>query len=532
LSGAITFSSASHYGSGNGTYTNVRIVGNTIGNLTTNRRGISLVNDATGDGSGGDINSPTVSGNNVTGAVGATNRTGIQLIGLVTNANVSNNQFINTDRSFNGAAGGYGTHYSVGTSVRLNNFVNNNVGFVWQGSTALDARYNWWGNETGPTNTANPSGLGDNVSDNVLFAPWLTRTYPPLTPISVFYVNPPLVALQAPALGTSFTVDVTIANVSMMYGFQFTLRWNSLLLNLTNPTSANKIPTAWGNNYISQYNYSLAGGSYSLFEAAKSPAPPFNGTTTVASLAFKSRYDPLYPNSVTCGLTLENVSISDPLARPILRVVQSGNYTCYSVKPRLLFMSSEYSAKKVPTDFVATINVTNVVNLYSIDFTCNFNTTLLNVLNITDVTFPGSPTVIMGWDNNVGYFHISVVGITPQVNGSLVVARVRFKVQQGFVWNTETPQVNGTLDFTVHQLNTMLGPIDHDAISGTYVYRPVPGDLNRDGLVDIVDLLTVAGSFGTSPGTTPYVPADLNHDGVIDIFDIIFVARNFGRTEP
>lgn len=329
-----------------------------------------------------------------------------------------------------------------------------------------------------------------------------------------------------------FTVSVTIANVSVMYGFQFTLRWDSTLIDLTNPTTANKIPTVWGVNYIAQPSYNLAEGWYRLFEAAKSPAPSFNGTTIVASLIFRSKHDPLYPNNVTCGLTLENVNMSDPLAKPILCIVQSGNYQCYSVKPKLMFMAAEYSAKKVPTEFDATVNVTNVVNLRSIRFVCNFNATLLNVLNISVYSFPGNPAVIMGWDNNAGYFHVSAVGITPPVNGSMWIARVRFKVQQGYPWNTETPTVNCTLDFTEHQLNTTGDVlIDHDAVSGTYVYRPVPGDLSMDGLVDIVDLLTVAGLFGTSPGI-PYVPADLNHDGVIDIFDIILVAHNFGRTQP
>jgi hypothetical protein len=53
-----------------------------------------------------------------------------------------------------------------------------------------------------------------------------------------------------------------------------------------------------------------------------------------------------------------------------------------------------------------------------------------------------------------------------------------------------------------------------------------------DGLVDIVDLVTVAGYFGTTPGGPPYHTADINCDGYIDILDIILVARNFGRTEP
>ncbi len=39
---------------------------------------------------------------------------------------------------------------------------------------ALDARYCWWGNNTGPSNdTANPAGHGDNIWGNVLFRPWL-----------------------------------------------------------------------------------------------------------------------------------------------------------------------------------------------------------------------------------------------------------------------------------------------------------------------------------------------------------------------
>ncbi len=38
----------------------------------------------------------------------------------------------------------------------------------------LDARNNWWGDASGPYHaTLNPSGLGDNVGDNITFYPWL-----------------------------------------------------------------------------------------------------------------------------------------------------------------------------------------------------------------------------------------------------------------------------------------------------------------------------------------------------------------------
>ena len=41
-------------------------------------------------------------------------------------------------------------------------------------SLTVDARSNWWGDSSGPYHpTANPTGAGDPVSDNVLFNPWL-----------------------------------------------------------------------------------------------------------------------------------------------------------------------------------------------------------------------------------------------------------------------------------------------------------------------------------------------------------------------
>jgi hypothetical protein len=425
---------------------------------------------------------------------------------------------------------------AAGIRIKWNNFADNTNFAVNNENTtqALDASYNWWGNETGPNHAANPypGSLGDKVSDNAVFEPWLIKPYPPLAPIAVVYVNPQFITLDAPALGTMFTVNVTIANVSMMYGFQFTLKWNSSLITLTNPTTADKIPTVWGSNYIKQYNYSLTGGNYSLFESARSPAPPFNGTVTVATLIFKSVYDPTYPNNVTCSLALENVTISDPtlpVPKPILRLVYSGNYLCISGKSRLLFTSEEYSAKNVPMEFDAYINITNVVNLQNFSIEFKFNATLLRVLYINVTSFSGNPTVFIGWLEDTGY--VNVTGISPYLNGTKTLARVRFKVENGFVWNTQVRLINSTLNFTIHDFNN--GTIQDEPINGTYLYRPVPGDLDMDGVVTIIDLSAAAKVFGTSKGETGWFQiADLNCDDTINILDIVIIARNFGREEP
>lgn len=41
------------------------------------------------------------------------------------------------------------------------------------GTAAITAEYNFWGKRSGPTNLTNPAGIGDKVSDNVDFDPWL-----------------------------------------------------------------------------------------------------------------------------------------------------------------------------------------------------------------------------------------------------------------------------------------------------------------------------------------------------------------------
>ena len=54
---------------------------------------------------------------------------------------------------------------------------NTNEGiFRGYGTDPVDARFNWWGDASGPYHpTLNPTGSGDAVSDYVLFDPWLTE---------------------------------------------------------------------------------------------------------------------------------------------------------------------------------------------------------------------------------------------------------------------------------------------------------------------------------------------------------------------
>ena len=55
------------------------------------------------------------------------------------------------------------------------------------------------------------------------------------------------------------------------------------------------------------------------------------------------------------------------------------------------------------------------------------------------------------------------------------------------------------------------------------------GDINGDGLVNIVDAVVIAHAWDATPSDGHWnVKADLNHDGVIDVFDATKLSLNWG----
>jgi alpha-tubulin suppressor-like RCC1 family protein len=54
-----------------------------------------------------------------------------------------------------------------------------------------------------------------------------------------------------------------------------------------------------------------------------------------------------------------------------------------------------------------------------------------------------------------------------------------------------------------------------------------PGDINQDGVVNVVDLLATISSWGQCPVPPASCPADLNHDGTVNVTDLLIVINNW-----
>ncbi len=178
-----------------GRYTSIEISDNVINNVQAYERGIALDSFAWGDGVDGEISNALIKGNIITGVSTTPPSFGIRLSGLITDATIRENQITNGDMSFYGTSGFYGssTAYPTNTKIYYNVFMNNGRGLVWDGTEQLDAKYNYWGDASGPT----PTFAGDQVSGNVLFTPFINT-------------NPPWdVTLSFKRQGSGYTWDTT-----------------------------------------------------------------------------------------------------------------------------------------------------------------------------------------------------------------------------------------------------------------------------------------------------------------------------------
>jgi parallel beta-helix repeat protein len=120
-----------------------------------------------------------------------------------------------------------------------------------------------------------------------------------------------------------------------------------------------------------------------------------------------------------------------------------------------------------------------------------------------------------------------------------------------FINNTD--QVSGTSINKWHDLWNVTGnywsdyagsDLDGDGIGNTpyiidadnkdnfpFMNPYLPGDINHDGRVNIVDLNIISRAYGSYPGHPNWNPrADINEDAVINIKDINIASANFGKT--
>lgn len=298
-------------------------------------------------------------------------------------------------------------------------------------------------------------------------------------------------------------------------------------------------PSIWGSNYFIAVNSTNeASGTYWLGVTQLPTAPTLNGNASLVTLTFKITYDPIYPENVTSLLHLTDTYLSDNLGNPIPHTDMDGGFKIWSKEPEIYFDPPIKLVKKIES-FNVTVKVAHAVNLYSYEIGVSWDPRSLQLVKFALGDFLQYPlhTYCFYYSKAGGYLQLGVTSDppAPPANGTGALATLTF-MSLPYVW--PDPDVNTTiaLDVEVNSLVTNHGvSVQHsiDNAQTLVMMRPIPGDVNNDGHVDLVDLRLVARAIGTRPGDTYWDPrCDLKRDGSINIFDLVLVSKNYGRTDP
>lgn len=319
-----------------------------------------------------------------------------------------------------------------------------------------------------------PSATTDGSFDNVLLAK--------------LAVDPPQIIDPTLVPPATFMINVTVAEVRGLYGYQFNLTFDPNILVCLQVQIQDVLNET---NYVPNQNIDNLRGFIFINVTYYSPAVPLDidSPTPLAMIKFRVR------SMGGTNLTLTDTGLVDSTGQPITHEVHNGYFQSLIVDVGVidLFASPNQFYKGQSTNI--TCVVTNEGNsTQSFILNIYYNSTLLATMNVT--------------------------GLAPNSNATMTV-----------VWNTATVQYGKyLLSAHVPSLPYETHISDNDLTDGI-VRVKIPGDLNGDGTVDIYDALLAAAAFYSHPGDPNWNPdADLNGDGIVDIYDVIILAGNFGRS--
>ena len=307
-------------------------------------------------------------------------------------------------------------------------------------------------------------------------------------------VDPPTVSDPTLVPNQTFIINITIAEVENLYGYEFKLGYNTSVLDCINIT-VHAIQNE--TNFTSEHTMDDAAGTAWVNVTYFPPAEPIT-TFPPADVVSITLQVTTMGESV---LDLYDTNLVDQLGELIQHDVSDGYFRNLAMRDLAIVdvIPSRTQAYEKFRGIEFIIDITVIVRnggdmTETFDLSTYYNDTLIGTQSVTDL------------DSNT--------------NATLA-----------FHWNTtDLPlYVNYTIEAYAHEVP---GEISTD--NNLYIVGPVVvsmfGDTNRDEKVDIQDVAEAAKAFGSYIGHRRWNPnSDLNNDDVISVIDIVLIALNFGR---
>lgn len=357
----------------------------------------------------------------------------------------------------------------------------------------------------------------------------------------------------AHAYGNKFNVTIYAANFDAnrlvdgrpmdIYGFDIIVKFNPTLLEVQD-VYLNLEDFFAPNEYFPAINKTdNAAGTYQLVATVKGNFTGFEGTKAIFTLTFRVIYDPCYPNYEECLIDFSYARLFNHLEQEIWPELwyHGCHYTIGTVKPMLEIRDAEdgdntivvHTFKPDQTFFDVQVWLLNGVKVHEFRVAVKYDPTQIEAVSVVIADYLKPPYRVYAWgiDKRTGEVGVWVAqdSTVPLQNCTGLLFTIRFKVIKSIFYTFTQHYL--TSDIEIEVPYTLLGvkcsgpryqpyPAELGAIHAKYVFNPLPGDLDLDGEVTVLDLQLVADNYGT-------LKYDINTDGTTDIRDLIFVARRF-----
>lgn len=419
------------------------------------------------------------------------------------------------------------------------NNITSNLWGVWTDTDengnygSFDARFNWWGNSSGPIANV------DVDPATVVYSGFLTAPF-----TAQLYTSPMPVVKTYGDIGTNFALDVRVEEIQDFFGFDINLTWDNSLITFVSCNYNSTLNTLWPAGWFVQQNTTGVNDGTGWFRlVAVSTSSGF--TTTSSQTMFTLTFHVAKGSNVQqlqTPIHFTSVQLSNSLYTAIPAGEVDGLYQISPTTPGLELQLIDPNPSK-PFEygkiFEVQVNVTGVCSqLTGYSFTIVYDTelfTLTSVNWVPSVLGTGSYT-----DSPQGTVNIQMTGGGPWIgnNGLLFTLsfQVEFDQRATHIWRTNTPNnLTRTISLLTAQLTFTDGTLTTSGIQMpallNITLHLIQGDVNCDGQVDLFDLRTVAAYYdktSTDPSWSTLIQKyDLNNDGSIDLYDLVAIAANF-----
>ena len=196
---------------------------------------------------------------------------------------------------------------------------------------------------------------------------------PPPIPTAIVYVEPPKTVDPALIPCNNFEANVTIANATDVYSFEFKLSYDPTILNIVNATLGDFFPPT----VVPQVTINNTAG-YLNFSAALSPPDlPVSGNGSLATITFHVE------GLGGSDLILYDVGVYDESSDPLPFTTENGFFANVLLAKIYIEPAELIDPGLIPSAiFTVDVVIDDVENLYAYEFKLGYNTYMLTCIGI------------------------------------------------------------------------------------------------------------------------------------------------------